>query len=318
MTDRLPPLTAFRAFDAAARHMSFQKAAEELNVTPAALSFQIKSLEEHFGSPLFTRLNRAVALTEAGAALAPGARDGFEALAAAWRTAQRVTEQNSLTVTAGPAFTATWLAPRLYGFVQDHPDIEFRLSASLNMVDLARSGVDIAIRFGYGVEDDRLHAEPLMEDWVTPMMIPDLAERFPGEAGLADIPIIHQEDIGFLDPPVDWPAWFQAAGLPARDWTGQRYSQADHAIDAALSGAGAVLARIAFAGRFLSDGRLVAPFSTALRTVAGYRFVCLKDAVDRPNIAAFRQWLFEQVTETSTFDAGRRLVDPRDLHAGKL
>mgnify|MGYP001793019267 CR=1 FL=1 len=314
MTNRLPPLTALRAFDAAARHMSFQKAADELNVTPAALSFQIKSLEEHFGAPLFTRLNRAVALTEAGAALAPGARDGFEALATAWRTAQRVTEQNTLTVTAGPAFTATWLAPRLYGFVQDHPEIEFRLSASLAMVDLARSGVDVAIRFGYSVDDRRLHAEPLMEDWVTPMMIPDLAERYPGEAGLQSIPIIHQEDFGFLDPPVDWPAWFRAAGLPPRDWTGQRYSQADHAIDAALSGAGAVLARIAFAGRFLSDGRLVAPFATGLKTVAGYRFVCLKDAVDRPNIAAFRQWLFAQVSETAAFDRGRDLVDPRDVH----
>ncbi|MEM6375640.1 MAG: transcriptional regulator GcvA [Pseudomonadota bacterium] len=313
MTDRLPPLTALRAFDAAARHMSFQKAADELNVTPAALSFQIKSLEAHFGAPLFTRLNRAVALTEAGAALAPGARDGFEALAGAWRIAQRVSEQNTLTVTAGPAFTATWLAPRLYGFVQDHPDIELRLSASLATVDLTRSGVDVAIRFGYNVDDDRLHAEPLMEDWVTPMMTPEMAERFPGEAGLRQVPIIHQDDIGFLDPPVDWPAWFRAAGLPERDWAGQRYSQADHAIDAALSGAGAVLARIAFGGRFLADGRMVAPFATGLKTVAGYRFVCLKDALDRPNIAAFRRWLFEQVTESTAFDEGRDLVDPREL-----
>lgn len=313
MSDRLPPLTALRAFDAAARHMSFQKAAEELNVTPAALSFQIKSLEDHFGGPLFNRLNRAVTLTEAGAALAPGSRDGFEALSSAWRSAQRVTEQNTLTVTAGPAFTATWLAPRLYGFVQEHPEVELRLSASLGMVDLSRAGVDVAIRFGYGVTDDRLHAEPLMEDWVTPMMIPELAERYPGSSGLQDIPIIHQEDIGFLDPPVDWPAWFRAADLPARDWSGQRYSQADHAIDAALSGAGAVLARIAFAGRFLSDRRLVAPFSIGLKTVAGYRFVCLKGALDRPNIAEFRKWLFAQVSETAAFDAGFELVDPRDV-----
>ncbi|MEM6481574.1 MAG: transcriptional regulator GcvA [Pseudomonadota bacterium] len=316
MPDRLPPLTALRAFDAAARHLSFQKAADELNVTPAALSFQIKSLEAHFGGPLFTRLNRAVTLTEAGSALAPGTRDGFEALGAAWRSAQRITEQNALTVTAGPAFTATWLAPRLYGFVQEHPGIELRLSASLTMVDLARAGIDVAIRFGYSVEDERLHAEPLMEDWVTPMMIPDLAERYPGTVGLKDIPIIHQDDIGFLDPPVDWPAWFRAAGLPPRSWTGQRYSQADHAIDAALSGAGAVLARIAFAGRFLSDGRLVAPFSTGLKTVAGYRFVCLKDSLDRPNIAAFREWLFAQVSETGDFDKGRELIDPRDLQTG--
>ncbi|MEM9496600.1 MAG: transcriptional regulator GcvA [Pseudomonadota bacterium] len=313
MTDRLPPLTALRAFDAAARHMSFQKAAEELHVTPAALSFQIKSLEDHFGAPLFKRLNRAVALTEAGAALAPGAREGFESLAAAWRTAQRVTDQNTLTVTAGPAFTATWLAPRLYAFVQRHPEIELRLSAGFSMVDLTRSEVDVAIRFGYSVNDSQLHVEPLMEDWVTPMMTPDLAERYPGDAGLSQVPLIHQDDIRFLDPPVDWPAWFSAAGLPPRDWSGQRYSQADHAIDAALSGAGAVLARIAFAGRFIAEDRLVAPFRTGLKTIACYRFICTKDAITRPHVAAFRDWLVEQVSDAKGFDAGRILIDPRDL-----
>ena len=118
MTDRLPPLTALRAFDAAARHMSFAKAAEELHVTPAALSFQIKSLEENLGTPLFHRLNRAVALTEAGETLAPGCRDGFAALNGAWAAARRLLDAASLTVTAGPAFTAKWLAPRLFEFAQ--------------------------------------------------------------------------------------------------------------------------------------------------------------------------------------------------------
>ena len=106
MSDRLPPLTALRAFDAAARHMSFAKAADELSVTPAALSFQIKSLEEHLGAPVFRRLNRAIELTEAGRALVPGTRDGFVALNAAWRAARRLTDQRVLTVTAGPAFTS--------------------------------------------------------------------------------------------------------------------------------------------------------------------------------------------------------------------
>ena len=113
MPDRLPPLTALRAFDAAARHMSFAKAAEELHVTPAALSFQIKSLEEHLGTQVFRRLNRAVELTEAGKALAPGVADGFQTLATAWRAAERTQDNHTLTVTAGPAFTAKWLAPRL-------------------------------------------------------------------------------------------------------------------------------------------------------------------------------------------------------------
>ena len=265
MSDRLPPLTALRAFDAAARNMSFQQAAAELNVTPAALSFQIKSLEEHFGGPLFIRLNRAVELTEAGRVLAPGARNGFETLATAWRSARRVTDHASLTVTTGPSFTATWLAPRLYSFAQAHPEIELRFSASLALVDLVHSEVDVAIRFGYGPDAPDLHAENFMDDWVTPMMSPELAAQYSKAESLDNAPLIHQDDIRFLNPPCDWPAWFRAAGLPPRDWTGQRLSQADHAIDAAASGAGVILGRGALAGRALQEGRLVAPFRTALK-----------------------------------------------------
>ncbi|HBC06999.1 MAG TPA: transcriptional regulator, partial [Rhodospirillaceae bacterium] len=121
MSRRLPPLNALRAFEAAARHLSFTQAAEELNVTPAALSFQIKSLEEHLGAPLFRRLNRAVELTEAGAALAPAANEGFRALSAGWQQTRRLLDTTSLTVTAGPALTAKWLAPRLYDFARSHP-----------------------------------------------------------------------------------------------------------------------------------------------------------------------------------------------------
>ncbi len=315
MSDRLPPLTALRAFDAAARHMSFQQAAAELNVTPAALSFQIKSLEEHLGAPLFRRLNRAVELTEAGRALAPGARDGFEALGAAWRSALRVNDQSSLTVTAGPAFTATWLAPRLFSFAQEHPEIELRLSAGLGLVDLTRSEVDVAIRFGYGPDPPELHSERFLEDWVTPVMTPELAAQYPGMEGMAAIPLIHAEDITFLNPSVDWPDWFRVVGLPDRDWAGQHFSQADHAIDAALSGAGAVLARISFAGRFLRDGRLIAPFRPALKTIAHYRFVCVKGQETLPNICAFREWLFEQVAITASHEADHDLLDPRDTPA---
>lgn len=309
----MPPLTALRAFDAAARHMSFQKAAAELNVTPAALSFQIKSLEEHFGSPLFIRYNRAVELTEAGQALAPGARDGFEMLTTAWRAARRVTDQTSLTVTTGPSFTATWLAPRLYSFARAHPDIELRFSASLARVDLVHSEVDVAIRFGYGPDGPELHAEKFLEDWVTPMMTPDMARKYPSPQDLSDAQLIHQDDIRFLDPPCDWPAWFRAAGLAERDWTGQRYSQADHAIDAATSGAGVILGRGALAVRALNEGRLVAPYRPALRTIANYRIICVKGSENRPQIVAFRDWLIEQVSEVAGLARNHDLIDLRDV-----
>jgi len=206
MADRLPPLTALRAFEAAARHMSFAQAAAELNVTPAALSFQIKSLEAHLGAPVFRRLNRAVELTEEGRMLAPGVSDGFAALSAAWRNTQRLSDNSTLTVTAGPAFTSKWLAPRLYEFAQAHPEIELRFSASLRLIDFDRDAVDVAIRFGLGQDKD-VYSEPLIREWMTPMMTPDLAQRFGTLEKLSQAPLIHDESIAFFKQPTDWPAW---------------------------------------------------------------------------------------------------------------
>lgn len=294
MPDRLPPLTALRAFDAAARNMSFARAAEELHVTPAALSFQIKSLEEHLGTQVFRRLNRAVELTEAGAALAPGVADGFQTLAAAWRAAERTLDNQTLVVTAGPAFTAKWLAPRLYEFAQRHPEIELRFAASLKMVDLARDGVDVGIRFGPRPEEG-YYALPLAEEWVCPVMTPDMAARFPTPASLVEAPLIFDDSINFLNPPSNWKTWFRAMGVAHDPGQGLRFSQADHAVDAALAGVGVVLGRRALVVKDIEDGRLVAPFPTALGTGARFRFICVKGAETRPHIAAFRDWVVAEI-----------------------
>ena len=298
MTDRLPPLTALRAFDAAARHMSFARAAEELNVTPAALSYQIKSLEEHLGAPLFRRLNRAVELTEAGQALAPGAADGFQTLAAAWRAAQRLQDDQTLTVTAGPAFTAKWLAPRLYEFAQSHPEIELRFSASLKTMDFGRDAIDVAIRFGYAPPPN-LYSLPLAEEWVTPVMTPALAERYPDPASLRDAPLIFDSSIDFLDPPCDWPAWFRAVGIDFTPTHGPRFSQADHAVDAALAGVGVALGRRALVIKDIAEGRLVAPYGIALSTGAKFRFLCPLGTENRPQIKAFRDWILAEIDKTT-------------------
>ncbi|QUJ75560.1 transcriptional regulator GcvA [Sulfitobacter albidus] len=298
MSNRLPPLTALRAFDAAARHMSFAKAAAELNVTPAALSFQIKSLEEHLGAPLFRRLNRAVELTEAGSALAQGAAEGFQTLATAWRAAQRTQDTQTLTVTAGPAFTAKWLAPRLFEFAQAHPEIELRFAASLHRMDFGRDNVDVAIRFGRG-SDPGLYVMPLAEEWIMPVMTPELAARYPTPEALRDAPIIFDDSISFLDPPVDWGAWFAAMGVDFAPVTGPRFSQADHAIDAALAGVGVVLGRRALVVKDLDDGRLVAPFPTALLTGARFRYLCPEGQETRPQIAAFRDWILREIDKTA-------------------
>lgn len=313
MSDRLPPLTALRAFDAAARHLSFAKAAEELNVTPAALSFQIKSLEEHLGAPLFHRLNRAVELTEAGRQLAPGAEEGFATLRAAWRAAQRVTDQSSVTITAGPAFTAKWLAPRLFRFAQAHPGIDLRFSATLRVLDFDRDDVDAAIRFGMGEGKDGLFSQRVHDEWLTPMMTPELARRFPTPEDLLQAPLLHQEDTRFLNASIGWPAWFRAAGLPEPDPGGASFSQADHAIDAAVAGGGVVLGRISLTERDLCAGRLVAPFPVALTTEAHYRFVCPKGTETRPQIRAILDWVLEETKTLGPYREGRVFVRAADV-----
>ena len=213
------------AFEAAARHMSFSRAADELNVTPAALSFQIKSLEEHLGVPVFRRLNRAVELTEEGKVLAPGVSDGFDSLQSAWRAINRRLDSSTLTVTAGPAFTAKWLAPRLFSFARENPDIELRFSAGLRLVDFARDDVDVAIRFGQGF-DETMFSKALMEDWVAPMMSPKLASKVTTLEDLKQLPLLHQDDTRFLNPPINWESYFAAAKVPYADESGPRFSQA--------------------------------------------------------------------------------------------
>ncbi|MDW4499799.1 transcriptional regulator GcvA [Sulfitobacter sp. D35] len=315
MSDRLPPLTALRAFEAAARHMSFAKAAEELHVTPAALSFQIKSLEEHLGTPLFVRLNRAVDLTEAGRTLAPGASEGFHTLSAAWRQTRRMLDTQTLTVTAGPAFTAKWLAPRLYEFAQAHPEVELRFSASLRIMDFARDAVDVAIRFGYETEDAGLYSLALAKEWVTPVMTPEMAQRYPDLDSLKRAPLIFDDSIAFLDPPCDWRAWFRAMGDSFEPVHGPRFSQADHAVDAALAGVGVVLGRRALVVKEIAEGRLVAPFGVAVTTDAHFRFLCPEGCETRPQVAAFRDWILAEIEKTTQVSAALRKVPAAELVA---
>ena len=310
MNDRLPPLTALRAFDAAARHMSFAKAADELSVTPAALSFQIKSLEEHLGAPLFRRLNRAVELTDAGHALAPGAAEGFQALAIAWRNAQRLQDEQTLTITAGPAFTAKWLAPRLYEFAQAHPEIELRFSASLKIMDFARDAIDVAIRFT-PTSDTTLWSLPLVDEWVAPVMTPALAARFPTPQSLTEAPLIHDDSISFLRPKCDWTAWFRAMGIDFNASHGPRFSQADHAVDAALAGVGVVLGRRALVVKDVAEGRLMLPFKQALMSGARFRFLCPVGTENRPQVRAFREWILTEIGKTTYISDALEIIPHR-------
>lgn len=308
MADRLPPLTALRAFEAAARHMSFAKAAEELFVTPAALSYQIKQLEEFFGTELFRRMNRAVALTEAGQALVPGVTEGFENLRQAARAVHKLQDETDLTITAGPAFTAKWLAPRFFRFTERHPGLELRFVASLRMLDFVRDGVDAAIRFGNG-EDAGLYSEVLAEEYLTPVCTPDLAARITEAGHLGGQLLLHDESIEHLDPAPSWRTWGRVTGQEG-DWIhGPHFSNADHAIDVALEGEGVVLGRLVLIARYLASGRLVAPFRTAMHAGAQYRFVCPRGAETHERIATLLAWMREEMSGLGTFGEDMTYID---------
>lgn len=307
MSDRLPPLTALRAFEAAARHMSFAKAAEELNVTPAALSFQIKSLEDHLGQPVFRRLNRAVELTEAGRILAPGASEGFSILNAAWRNVRRLGDQRHLTVTSGPGFTSLWLAPRLFSFASKHPHIELRLSASLKILDFDRDEVDVAIRYGRG-PDKGLFSQSLGFEWATPMVTPALAETLRTPEDLRKLVLLIDEVTERTDPGMAWKSWYAAAGLGVPSQPVTSFNTPDLAVGAAIAGAGVLMGRASLTEAALRDGRLVMPFDLTVTATNTYRVVCPQSAATLPHVHAFVDWITAEYANIRTLEAGRRFV----------
>lgn len=312
MSTRLPPLTALRAFEAAARHMSFAMAAAELNVTPAALSFQIKSLEDHLGQPVFHRLNRAVELTKIGQMLAPATTQGFASLNTAWRNAQRQTDTRTLTITAGPAFTAKWLAPRMFDFAQSHPDVELRFSATLRLVDFERDDVDVAIRFGEG-PDEGLFSKDIINEWMTPMMSPEMARKIRTAEDLRKATLLHQDDFFFISKTSNWSTWFHAQGLGEPPEGGPRFSQSDHALDSAIAGTGVVLGRYSLSERALRDKQLVAPFALAIKVIARYRIACPEGAENRPQIKAFIEWMQKEVDNMHQCTTDRRFIAQSDI-----
>jgi LysR family glycine cleavage system transcriptional activator len=274
--------------------MSFAKAADELHVTPAALSYQIKQLEAHFDTPLFRRLNRAVELTEAGRALQPGAAEGFAAFREAQRAVRRLSRDRPLVVTAGPAFTAKWLAPRLFRFAEAHPEVELRFVASLRLMDFDRDEIDAAIRFGPAREEEGLFSRTLWTDWLLPLCAPQRAAGLSRPSDLAGHPLLHDDSLRAFPDAFDWRGWLRAAGAEGVDPDrGPRFSNADHALDAAADNAGVVLGRLLLAERDLAAGRLAAPFALPLPLGAEYRFVCPAGAEGSPRIAAFLAWLEE-------------------------
>ena len=288
MAAPLPPLPAIRCFEAAARHGSFTRAADELGMTQAAVSFQIKVLEDRLGSPLFLRGPRGVTLTESGRRLAPAVSEAFAQLRAAFQELNE-TAEGVLSLTVIPAFAANWLVPRLGAFQLAHPKIAVKLDVSGEVVDLAREEFDIGIRSGSGAWPG-LNAHRLFPIAYTPMLSPKLlatAGRLEAPEDLLKLPLIDPLDQWWVD-------WFVAAGVPAPDLSRRTEMQVNYqnlAGGAALAGHGVAILTPAFFFEDLASGRLVQPFPLVQRPGSHYWLVYREARRRSPKIRAFRDWL---------------------------
>ncbi|MEM7270874.1 MAG: transcriptional regulator GcvA [Pseudomonadota bacterium] len=308
LTERLPSLTALRAFEAAQRHMSFAKAAEELFVTPAALSYQIKSLEQELGVTLFRRLNRAVELTEAGRVLAPDVIAAFEALREGARKVHRLRQDRPFAVTAGPAFTAKWLAPRIFRFAEKHPEFEVRLLTSLKKMDFDRDNVDVAIRFTREDDEPGCYVETLIEEVMTPLCTPEMARRLKTPEDLRNVTLFHDDNLAIMAEAPDWGSWLRAAGIEMDYSHGARFSNADQVLAAAIGGGGVALGRMSIAHDDVEAGRLVAPFPLAIDSRAHFNFVCKAGDETRIRHGAFLAWLREELKDEGAVREGLTVV----------
>jgi LysR family glycine cleavage system transcriptional activator len=306
MSRSLPPLNALRAFEVAARHLSFRQAAEELHVTPAAISHQIKALESYLGVRLFHRLNKGLALTDPALAGLSSLREGFDKLTEAVASMQGKDGLLDLAVEAAPSFATKWLVPRLPRFGRHDPDVELRIAANLDLVDGAsaasdvranfRDGeVDVAIRFGHG-NYPRCRVDLLFDVAVVPLCSPTLLEGahpLTSPENLAHHTLLH-DDTPYEDHP-DWSVWLKAAGvsdIPMK--RGLHFNQVSMALQSAIDGQGIVLSLDALAVDDIEAGRLVVPFSFRLPLGSSYYVISLQESAEIPRIKAFREWLLRE------------------------
>ncbi len=284
-----------RAFEVAARHLSFSRAADELNVTKAAISHQVKALEDDLGMPLFQRLNRALALTAAGQALFPAVSEAMGLMAAAVKRLHHQDRAGELTVTTMDSFAARWLVPRLGRFRQEYPDIDVLIATSDESIDFARESADLAIRYGAGSWPG-LSVERLMTEEVFPVCAPGMLQSGPPLERPSDLKnhtLLHD------DMREDWRMWLMAVNeLDVDARKGPGYQHSNLAIQAAEQGDGVALARSVLVEDLLTSGRLVKPFNVSLPVEFAYYIVCPMANLSRPKVKAFKAWLFREAEST--------------------
>lgn len=297
LESRIPPLNALKAFEAAARRLNITRAAEELSVTPGAISQQIRILEQHAGAPLFHREGRQIALTDLGAELYPLLRDGFDHLKRAGDLLYRPDRRHALAVSVPPSFAAKWLAPRIARFSAAHPEIEVWMSADMRLADVSGGRVDVAVRYGRG-DYPGVRSERLLNADVTPVCAPGLLvgrQPLRKPADLAHHVLIHLRPSEWEEPRPDWGAWLKARDLTDIDaQAGPRFDQTALAIEAAAHGQGVALAPYAFVADDLAAGRLVAPFADGTLTTDFAYYVLIKRSGATTAARTFVAWLKEE------------------------
>jgi LysR family glycine cleavage system transcriptional activator len=295
MQRRLPPLNSLRAFESAARLLSFTKAADELSVTQSAVSHQVKGLEDWAGLPLFRRDGRAVALTEAAQKFLPAVTQALDQLALAGRKLQAVDPgQGWLTVAVMPSFAGKWLVPRLAAFRAKHPNIDVWVASFERQTGGLDADVDMAIR--YGREDwPGLTRIKILGEELFPVCAPALAAQLKDPTDLARVTLLHDE------LREDWTMWLRTAGVTTVDATrGPGFDDSGLLIQAAIEGLGVALGRSVLVKGDLDAGRLVRPFATALPSESAYYLVYPPELENAPKIKAFREWLLAMAEQTAS------------------
>jgi LysR family glycine cleavage system transcriptional activator len=295
----LPPLPALRAFEAAARRMSFKLAADELHVTPSAVSHAVAALEAFLGVKLFHRRVRRLLLTDAGSAYLATLTRAFDAIDVATREVSARQRADLVTVASMPTFTRVWLMPRLKAFLDVQPDIDLRIRATVDLAEMMADDIDAAVAYGHGGWRG-LVVDRLLEERMVPLCSPALRDGPPPlrtPADLARHSLIHTET-----KLVTWAMWLEAAGVTDVDvHRGLRFNRADLALEAAIAGLGVALDNPMFATLHLANGALVIPFkpSLALPDLGGYYFVCRPEKAALPKVEAFRNWIIDTARKNS-------------------
>ncbi|MBL4721832.1 MAG: transcriptional regulator GcvA [Alphaproteobacteria bacterium] len=302
MALRLPPLNSLRAFEASARRQSFSRAAEELHVTPAAVSQQIKGLEKFLGATLFRRTRQTLILTETGQTLLPGIRRGFQAFNDAMEDFSRQDDTGYLTVASTASFAAKWLVPHIQSFNRAHPKIDVRITTSDKLLNYERDGVEIGVRLGKGDYPD-LVAELLLPQELAPVCSPALLNRgkqLRKPSDLRYFTLLHSEaQLGNEES--NWALWLKAAGVDDIDAArGLRFDFSESAQNAAIEGAGVALGRTALIADDVASGKLVRPFEINLPSDLNYFLVYPEKNLKRPKVKAFRDWVHSEVQLQAT------------------